>query len=187
MRICECCSNKDWKIIDKNWVRCESCGRLETRIRKRDCIECGRPIGKYATSNKVICNVCKKIRTKYKPKKLCKTTGCNKITYSTKKYCKQCKKEKETWIVPDGHLWKSQAIKLLSLPTNRNALLKQLKQIYPDILKETLYNWLSRQAKIGEIERIKYGIYQAINKNAKLVKVEQSIENEILVNIIKSQ
>jgi len=163
MQDCELCGDNDWIEVDSQWVRCNRCGRLETRVKKRICVVCGKPVGKYAKANQRTCIKCKEANVPFESQIPCKTPGCgNKLgkRADPSGYCRQCLREQNTWEIEDGHLWKGFALSMLGKAINRSILLKGLQKRYPELTDNTLYNWLLRQTKAGVLERVGHGTYR---------------------------
>lgn len=169
MKECEICGDNDWLIVDSNWVRCNRCGRLESRTPKRVCICCGKTIGKYAKATQQTCIKCKEANVPFESQIPCKTPACgNRLgkRADPSGFCRQCLREKDSWEVEDGHLWKPFALSMMGKPTGRNVLLKRLRKQYPDITENTLFNWLLRQTKAGVLKRVGHGKYQALTNGS---------------------
>lgn len=163
---CELCGGETWTKLRGNWKRCKNCGRLETTIEKRTCKSCGKDIGRYAKKTKLYCFDC----NKNKPEEsyiICSVIGCeNKLKKPQIKsgICKQCNREKNDWLTPNGHLWKSKALFILNEMQVRGELLRILKKEYPELNKDILGGWLIRQMKAGTVNRIRHGLYQTTGK-----------------------
>ena len=165
MDTCEQCGQNDWSIIDRNWKRCEVCGRPETRIQKRHCINCGKPIGKYAKPSLITCIKCQGIQVPFESLIPCQTIACGNTLgtrASPSGYCRQCLREINDWDTPNGHTWKQKALSYLKETKRRYILFGLMKKSYPEITENTLFNWITRQTNAGVLERIAIGAYRAL-------------------------
>jgi hypothetical protein len=159
--ICEICTGDDWEQLRGNWARCKRCGRLETTNEPKKCIDCGTKLGSYAKKKQKLCLKCIKKNKKNKCKKPCHTKGCfNKHEHNINRTCKQCLRENEE--EPNLHLWKTQALKILSKETKRNELIKKIKETYKKISKHSILSWLRKAQKEGAVTSPKFGSWVAV-------------------------
>ncbi len=165
MTDCELCGSCDWTTVDRNWIRCNACGRLETRLPDRTCAHCGKPLGRFTKPTQTACIKCKEIKV-YESEIPCQTPGCGNTLgkrADPRGYCRQCLQEMQNWTTNEGHLWKTQAMRLMKRPIARKTLLKTLSKTYPELTPNTLLNWILRQTKAGILERTGHGTYRALS------------------------
>lgn len=165
---CKMCGGEIWTRLRGNWKRCINCGYLETTTQDRICKTCGKEIGRYAKETLLHCFDCNKEKPE-EPGTLCSTVGCgNRLGQKQlpSGICKQCNREKNDWLTPNGHLWKSKALFVLNEMQPRGELLRILLTQYPELTRDILNSWLMRQMKHGTVERVKHGLYQTIGEAA---------------------
>lgn len=168
--VCEYCGRTDWSSVNKYWIRCNVCGRLETKLGDRYCKLCRKEIGKYAKPNQTICLACKEANITYESQIPCKTPGCvnplGKRAHPSG-YCRQCLHEITTWEIENGHLWKYKAIQILKEPTASYVLLRELQKTYPKLTKNALFGWLIKHIREKTIKRTERGMYKSLTNGSK--------------------
>lgn len=157
---CEVCGSNRWEQVGENWQRCLDCGHLDATIQVRRCEICGFPIGKFAKESQTRCVTCHTLTHKYISTH-CSTPFCGRKikAKSSRETCHECLWEITHWKAPNGPQWKEDAARVFRSPMTVKAAYDRLVASWPQLTRDKVANWVTRQRQAGFVVKTSRGTY----------------------------
>lgn len=160
MAACEVCGSDRWEPVGKRWERCLSCGHLDAVKIERTCEICGASIGKFAKDSMTKCVSCNTLSDRYISTH-CSTPFCGRKIRpnASRQTCHECLDETTHWKAPNGPQWKEDAARVFRSPRTIKAAYGRLKALWPQLTRDKLVGWVTRQKQVGFLVKIGRGTY----------------------------